>query len=52
MYEPDKGFGSQKPNKITLGGPYEFKPDRNPGPGTYDAEGSFIKTQQHSKSYS
>jgi hypothetical protein len=35
---------------MTLGGPYEFKPDRNPGPGTYDADRSIDNIKQSSPS--
>jgi hypothetical protein len=36
--DPYKPFGSELKTKVNFGSKYEFKPDKNPGVGTYDPE--------------
>lgn len=49
QYNPDYGFG-HIPGKMTLGGPYKWKPDDNPGPGTYEADKSLDSIKASSPS--
>jgi len=37
LYEPHKQFGDI-PQKMTIGGPYQWKVGDGPGPGTYEAD--------------
>lgn len=48
-YNPDKKFGYSE-KKMTLGGPYEFKPDKNPPPGYYDLENAWNNVKPKIKS--
>jgi len=45
----DKPFGSDITQKVNFGSKYEFKPDKNPAPGTYDADEAYKKN--HHRSY-
>ena len=51
-YDPDagKGFG-YSPQKMTIGGKYQWKPNDNPPPGLYDPEGATKLTKSNSRAF-
>ena len=42
-YNGIKPFGSDNKNKMTMGGPYKWKPNDVPPPGYYDVDANKIK---------
>ena len=42
-YNGIKPFGSENKNRMTLGGPYKWKPNDVPPPGFYDADANRLK---------
>jgi len=50
-YEPDRGFGNQSPQKMTLGSKYKWKPNDNPPPGLYDVDSAQNQVKSRSSAF-